>query len=825
MVLVRVNEMPVIATVALHFSGQQGFAWWGVVALAAGIALGVYSWLHLRQAVPDSPTTAHEPMPWTAMIAAAVAIIYGLTVLIFPTTREIFIAVLFTFAIAGLAVWLFYKRVYQVLGKRRILSLFSLRLASMAFILLLMFQPVLAWITVPHNMPSLGIMIDASGSMSVNDQPNEPSRYLLSVQAAHMLIHNLKGHFAVKCFAYDGIHNAPLTSPAQWTAIAPDGKLTDLPAAIKLAVNSGVHQLVLFSDGIENGPTKLRTLAHLPIRVYPVRVGSTSTHARGVPQIEIVRVNGPQTAPVDTQVTLTTLIRSSAFNDRTIHVYLMQGKKTLAQHRLVLHSGPVPQTVQFKFTPQKVGRLVLTARIPVDPAERTTAGNKQQFPMLITNPKIAVLYLEGRIRPEVGPLEQDLSTDPNVDLVSLIQTRPGYFMVRGANKHLTALPDTLAQWQQFKVIILGDVRSSFLTRGQQDQLKEVIRNGAGFIMIGGQQNFASGDWGQSDLASAFPIHLQSVQPPQLDSAFVPQLTAFGVQSPIFQGIATWFNTPGGAPAKNQLPKLAGCVAFAAAKPGATVLLTDPEAQVGGRPAIVLVVQHYGKGRAAAFAADTTYRWQLALRTMGLRSPYHRFWGQLIRWLAGESKIKTSKGSSVTAMIRRERYDTGHMVHLRVEVTDARGQLTRYAHVSAVMTGPDGKARVVALHARYSNIGMYTRNFMPPVPGHYHLAFTALRHGKTLGTDSTDFYVIAAVGEMDKLAAEPQPLQRIASITRGSYSELSGINALGRRLKASISHENQVQRTSFPLYNNKLFFVLFIASLTLEWFLRRKWQLQ
>ena len=812
------------ATIEFHFLGQQGFAWWAVVALAAGVSLGVYGWLQIRSSA-SQPGAQREPMPWTALIAAAAAIIYGLMVLIFPNAREIYIAVLFTLAISGLAVWLFYKRVYQVLGKKRLLSLFSLRLAAMTFILLLMFQPVLGWITIPHHLPGLGIMIDASGSMSVNDQPNEPSRYLLSIQAAHMLIHDLKSRFAITCFAYDGIHNAPLTGPDQWTSIAPDGKQDDLPTAIKIAADSGLHRLALFSDGIQNGPTKLSTLAHLPIRVYTVRVGSTSTHARGVPQIDIIRINGPQTAPVDTEVSLTALVRSSAFNDRTIHVYLMQGKKQLAEHRLVLHSGPVPQTVKFKFTPQAVGRLVLTARIPVDPAERTTAGNKQQFPMLITNPKIAVLYLEGRIRPEVGPLEQDLSTDPNVNLVSLIQTRPGYFMVRGANKHLTALPDTLKQWQQFKVIILGDVRSSFLTRRQQDQLKEVIRDGAGFLMIGGQENFAAGDWGESDLASAFPIQLQPVQPAQLDTPFIPQLTAFGALSPIFQGITTWFGAPSGAPAKNHLPNLAGCVAFAGAKSGATVLLTDPESQINGNPAIVLAVQHYGKGRSGAFAADTTYRWQLALRTMGLHSPYHRFWGQLIRWLAGESKIKTAKGSSVTAMIRRERYDTGRTVHLRVEVTDARGQLTRYARVYAAMTGPNGKTRQVNLHARYNNVGMYTGNFMPPVAGHYHVVFTALRHHKTLGSDSTDFYVIAPVGEMDKLAAEPRTLQRIASITRGSYSELSGISALARRLQASVSANHQVQQSTFPLYNNKLFFLLFVASLTAEWLLRRKWQLQ
>ncbi|MGC9258773.1 MAG: glutamine amidotransferase [Phycisphaerae bacterium] len=814
-----------IATVELHFLGQQGFAWWGLVALATGLALGAYSWMQIRSAATSSAAPEGPRRPWTAMIAAGVAIIYGLMVLIVPTARVISVAILFTIVIMGLAIWLFYQRVYQVLGRRRILTLLSLRLAGMAFILLLMFQPVLAWITVPQRMATLGIMIDASGSMSVNDRPNEPSRYLLSVQAAHMLIHDLHNHLAIRCFAYDGIHNGPLTGPAQWNAIAPDGKETDLPTAIKMAADAGVQQLVLFSDGIQNGPTKLSTLAKIPVRVYPVRVGSTSTHAKGVPQIEIVRVNGPQTAPVDTQIALTALVRSSAFNDRTIHIYLMAGKKQLDTHRLVLHSGPAPQTVRFQFTPQKVGRLVLTVRIPVDPAERSTAGNKQHFPMLITNPKIPVLYLEGRIRPEVGPLEQDLSTDPNVNLVSLIQTRPGYFMVRGANKHLTALPDTLAQWKEFKVIILGDVRSSFLTRTQQNELKDVIRAGAGFLMIGGQHNFASGDWGESDLAAAFPIQLQPVQPAQLNTPFVPELTAFGLRNPIFQGISTWFGPPGGGAAKQQLPQLAGCVAFAGAKAGATVLLTDPEAQVNGHPAIVLAVQHYGQGRAAAFAADTTYRWQLALRTMGRRSPYHRFWGQLIRWLAGESKVKTAQGPSVTAMIRREHYDTGRQVRLRVEVTDTRGQLTRYAHVSAAMTGPDGKTRIFSMHARYSNIGMYTRNFMPPTAGLYQVVFTALRHGKILGSDHTEFSVIAPIGEMDKLAAEPRILQRIASITRGSYSELSGINALARRLQASIIAQNQAQRTAFPLYNNGLFFLLFVAALTVEWFLRRKWQLQ
>ncbi|HTV47420.1 MAG TPA: hypothetical protein VMG59_03145 [Phycisphaerae bacterium] len=819
------------ASVSLDFLGQQDFAWWTIVVGILSISLIGYGLWQIRQNYRAKSTAAESggatagKFPIWALSAGTISAAWVLCAAFFAPARSFSAGLILTTLTASLAVWLFYGRVFDYLGWRRISILFLLRVLSVLFLILLLFEPEITWVEIPRQVSTLGIVIDASGSMSVNDQPNEPSRYLQSVLAAKLLIDQLQGRFNVECFAYDGKHDTPLASPDVWSSIAPDGTMTDLPQPIQAAVNAGAKQIVLFSDGIQNGPTAISTIADLDVPVYPVRVGSTTTQAQGVPDVEIVRVDGPQTAPVNTEITLTVSIRSSSLNDRTVNVSLMQDSRQLDLQRLVLHSGTTPQTVTLKFTPDKVGRLVLQVQIPVLPDQRSSAGNQQQFPILITNPRIAVLYIEGRVRPEVGPLQEDLATDPNVNLVSLIQTRPGYFMVRGQQADLSAAPTTLQQWEQFKVIMLGDISASFFTAQQQEQIRQTVQDGAGLLMIGGMQNFASGGWGQSPLAPALPADLSTTEPAQLDTPFVPQLTAFGQSSSIFDGITGWFIPPSGGQPQFELPPLAGCTALAGVRPGAEVLLTNPTAQVNGNPAIVLAVEHYGKGLSAAFAGDTTYRWQLSLRTMGLNSPYNRFWGQLIRWVADQSSIKTAQGPSVLAMLRRERFDPGEPVDLQAEVTDEHGQLTQYASAWADITGPDSRTQRIQLYASDTSTGMYENNFTPAAPGKYHATFSAVHNGQKLGEDMSDFYVAPPVSEMDNLAADPKTLQEIASRTGGSYSELADIPLLARRLQAALPPENQVKRTSLPLYQDKLFFLLFVAALTVEWFLRRKWQLQ
>jgi uncharacterized membrane protein len=822
--------------------GQTSFCWWAVVVCVVGIALighAIKLVQDRRLARGTAGINPKEYRPEKAPIFGLPPIVAtaGFGALVLAITTVILLTLgpaattttlLWTVTVVAVAIAMFYQRVYHYLSVGRITALLFLRYLSAALLLLLLFQPVIAFVEGAGPLSKIAIVIDASKSMSVADAANEPNRYRQSVLAAQTIAARLDDKFNIQCFAYDDKHQDPLPSVDAYDTISPDGMITDLSVAFGLGINNGAAQIVLFSDGIHNGPRAVKTgLENVSVPIHTVRVGNDAVEPSSVPDIAVTAVDGPQTATVNNQTLLTASIKSTAMSDRTIKVQLLQDKVQEQEARLVLHSGPTPQTVQFKFTPTKVGRTVIRVQVPVDPAERSDANNQLDFPMLVTDPKLPVLYIEGRVRPEVGPLRRALEQDPNLSAISMVQTTAGRFELRGVKEgdNVTGIPTSLQGWKRFKVIILGDLDASFLSTSQQDDLRQTVREGAGLLMIGGQRTFAPGGWNKTALADILPVNLDPVDPPQINAGFVPQLTAVGVTHPIFRNIASYFIGPAGAVAAQQMPQLSGCVALGAAKAGANVLAVHPTALVGGKPAIVLALEQYGQGRSAAFAADTTWRWSLFLRGSGRDSPYNRFWGQMVRWLASREEMEKKSGPSVQALIAKERYESGEPVQVRCAVTDNQGQATAYANVWADVKLPDGKTDHLPMAAAPDQIGVYQAVYQPQLAGKFHISFGAEKDDVDLGKDISDFSTMQAAGEMDKLAADPGTMREIAETTGGSATELSGVSALIDRLAASAPQNATGKQHRYRLYHNPSFFMAFIVALSAEWFLRRKWQLQ
>ena len=104
---------------------------------------------------------------------------------------------------------------------------------------MLLFQPVLGFIQNPDSKPKLAIVVDASGSMSYSDAPNQPNRYRqAAIAVQNTLIPRLEKAFAVKVIAYDGKHAGPLASADDLDNVPPNGEVTDLGAAISLATSA-----------------------------------------------------------------------------------------------------------------------------------------------------------------------------------------------------------------------------------------------------------------------------------------------------------------------------------------------------------------------------------------------------------------------------------------------------------------------------------------------------------------------------------------------------------------------------------------------------------
>jgi len=290
------------------------------------------------------------------------------------------------------------------------------------------------------------------------------------------------------------------------------------------------------------------------------------------------------------------------------------------------------------------------------------------------------------------------------------------------------------------------------------------------------------------------------------------------------------------------------------KSGAQILLTHADRPgPDGQPQIVLAVQRYGKGRSAAFTADTTYLWFLPLSGMGQDSPYKTFWGQLVRWLAGEDVRNRQHGAGIEGLLNKNLYQLGESVRVRALVRDVKGDATRYAQVNLTLKKVDGDRpagdkpaapQTLPLAPSATRTGMYDVTIPTPEKGQYEATLTATKDGKELGKQTLRFSVIAPAEEMLKIAANPTLMGQIAAATNGFSYPLAQLPTLVDELIRNDKTTTTARQEVIPLdnwvrsavaltgsaprwdkkYDLPMQGMLVIALLAGEWILRRKWQL-
>src|SRR5262249_14376571 len=141
-----------------------------------------------------------------SVIAATAALVFAAPLAVWTPSGSL-PPLLFTLLVVVGAVFLFYRRVYRFLPRVRMLTLFGLRAIGLITLGVLLFQPVVGFIKTPTSKPTLSIIVDASGSMSYSDAPNQPNRYRqASIAVQNTLVPRLEKNFQLQIFAYDGKH-------------------------------------------------------------------------------------------------------------------------------------------------------------------------------------------------------------------------------------------------------------------------------------------------------------------------------------------------------------------------------------------------------------------------------------------------------------------------------------------------------------------------------------------------------------------------------------------------------------------------------------------
>ena len=731
-------------------------------------------------------------------------------------------------AVTAVAVFLtgvFYYRAFRTLRARQWQLLLGLRVLAILVVILLLFRPVVSYQNVLTEKPALIFLLDHSSSMSITDDATSITRFNQARDRMTKWTEKLKDDFRVTSIAFAEKADT-LKDATELASLTADGKATSLVRALATASKevppSDVAAVLLLSDGIHNATgNPVDVAAKMGMAVHCVGVGASLRSNVSYRDIQVAGIDCPDRLTLNNIARITGSIDAIGLGGRVIQVFLDEDGKQIAQAELTLDDAEGSQQVKFEFRPAVKGRHTYTVRIPPVGEEKIIENNQRSAISMVIEPGMRVLYIEGTLRAEYGALvDRFLAKDPDLEFYALVQTKPNVFLKRTnmTNLKLNAIPSDQETIDKFDVFIFGDMDSSFIRPQQQEMFVKRIREGAGLLMLGGYHSLGPGGYDGTPIGNVLPVMLGARQVGQVTDTFLPTLTPTGSHHPIFANIASFFPTPQNPAKTIGLPSLEGCTRVERAKPGASVLAIYP----ADNSMPVLAVQPLDRGRTAVFTGDTTRKWQQGPRALNQESPFLRFWGQMVRWLAGRgANVETQ--ANITATTDKAAYEPGEPIHISAIVRDKEGQGANNAKVVASVRSPNEKIERVTLTTVAGPGGHYGGAFEPQMPGEYVVTVEARIGEISLKSDKLPLEVGRPNLEFEKLDLDEKTLEKIATATGGRYVPLSTADHLIDQLDHK--QRKKTEHIERPLFWPPAFWLLFVAAITAEWILRRKYQLR
>lgn len=730
------------------------------------------------------------------------------------------LAVMIVVASGGLAL-LIRRRSQDVVPKLRgwrTWSIWGMQSGLLALLLLLLWQPAVTIGELSSQQNIIAVVVDDSRSMAITDASGGP-REAAAVSALNQgVLGGLEKRFQTRLYRMDrGLRRVDGTQ-----GLAPKGTATHFDDGLKqlLADTSDLPlgAIVLMSDGSSNSaslggagiaPDTLQALRNRQIPVHTVGFGREEL----AHDVEIEEVGIAEKVFAKTRVAATVMLTQRGYVGQKATLTVRDGSKMLASRDVTLGPDGRLQAETVFFPAGDAGAKSISLAVEPLAGEENLANNVISRPLLVSDTKRRILYVEGEPRWEFKFIRRAEDDDPGIQIVSMLRTSENKIYRQGISS-----PDELANGFPVRAedlfgysgIIIGSVDADYFTPLQQELLREYVdRRGGGILFLGGRASLSDGGWAASSLNELLPTFLPSGRNNFHRNPATVELTAAGVESPITRLLDD--------PEKNaerwrKLTYLADYEDAGNPKPGATVLASM---NAGRRKLPLLVTQNYGHGRTAVMATGGTWRWQMS---EALGDPSHdTFWRQLLGWLVAESA-----GPVSASMPRRILMDEGN-VRLKAQVRDRQFQPAADAHVTAHVVGPEGVNAFLDLASSQDMPGTYEADWTAEKPGAYLAEITADAAGgqpQELGRDVVTFQREDGVAENFHTEQNRRLLEQLASQTGGRYWRSDDLKNLPRDI--SYSDAGISVRATKELWDMPVVFVLLVGLPAGEWLLRRKW---
>ena len=264
-----------------------------------------------------------------------------------------------------------------------------------------------------------------------------------------------------------------------------DAKGTDIASALEVAAAAVppfyVPRIVLLSDGNSTAGDPLKVATALRGKVD---VSTVPLSVRNDPEVQVASVNAPTQVQQGEGFNVEVVVDSN-HDDDAGKVEIYRGDVKVADQPMKLKKGE--NRLLLKQSLDQGGLTPLTAR--VSGYKDTLLDNNSDFGLVFTAGKPRVLLVESDV-------------DQAKHLTFALEEQNMQIDVRPPR----GMPETLAELQNYDLVILSNVPATSLTRRQMEVARSYVQDlGGGLVMLGGDQSFGLGGYYKTTLEEILPV--------------------------------------------------------------------------------------------------------------------------------------------------------------------------------------------------------------------------------------------------------------------------------------------------------------------------------
>ncbi len=767
-------------------------------------------------------------------------------------------------------VWWSYKRQRDLSrGQRRVLA--GLRLLALILALLAVFRPAIQTTRVLKERSEVHILIDDSASMDRNEPypeamrneirealgPDAPEdlgslsrldlvRRFLDT-GRNTLLKGIGKEFDLRFYRF-----ADRVDPIQdMDELQGKGSSTRIGDALDLHLvqssgrsddgSSGrLEAVILVSDGRNNEGLIPRESAdryrNQQIPVHVLAVGDPSSERN----LTLSGPSGPQQVLRNEEAVFELDVTATGYEGREAELILSGFRKSSDENErdepelvlnstsFVVPSGSKGSKITITHTFTEPGDYILTFQVPPLPGETNPKDNVTRRYLRVNSNTIRVLFLDEQPRWSYRYLIKGLLRVDKSIVVQAWLFDAGRNFIQEASEGLpplTSLPRTKAELFQYDVILIGDVHPSLLGQDPESRqkwlelLKEFVEHGGGLGLIAGEGAMPE-LYRETPLEDLLPVVIDVFGDGLLAQdqyrTFRPQLENPGAPHPIVklsqhldQNRLLW---------ERGLPGMNWYYPVLRAKAGATVLLRHPESENKYGRRVLAAIAPHPQGRVAFFAFDEAWRWRRFYGEKYL-DPY---WRRVVRALA-ESKLRRLD-DRVRLVVERNQVDLGARVkvHLTLLDEDFNPVLTGKARIH--LRKPNGKTSALELTRIKGQPGEFEALIELDEAGVFSVLY--YRGGVAGDRPLAREDVIVQIPELE--LAHPSMneagLREIAEHAEGRFAHLHESAQLWPAFEDRGGGQKIVDRETRQIWDQAWTVFLILGLLSLEWILRKRWNL-